>query len=69
MVFYWDCPVALSLSFSVNENSSAKSKKGVALMSDYICLQNMKKGTLFHQLALVATSHIFKLVSEWKKRD
>ena len=35
-------------SFSVNENSSAKSKKGyVALTSDYICLQKMKKGTLF----------------------
>ena len=42
-------------SFSVNENSSAKSKKGVALTSDYICLQKMKKGTLFYQLALVAT--------------
>ena len=40
-------------SFSVNENSSAKSKKGVALTSDYICLQKMKKGTLFYQLALV----------------
>ena len=33
-------------SFSVNENSSAKSKKGVALTSDYICLQKMKKATL-----------------------
>ena len=54
MVFYRDC-LAFSLSFSVNENSSAKSKKGVALMSDYICLQKMKKGTLFYQLALVRT--------------
>ena len=42
-------------SFSVTENSSAKSKKGVALTSDNICLQKMKKGTLFYQLALVAT--------------
>ena len=42
-------------SFSVNENSSANWKKGVALASDYICLQKMKKGTLFYQLALVAT--------------
>ena len=33
-------------SFSVNENSSAKSKKRyVALTSDYTCLQKMKKGT------------------------
>ena len=39
----------------VNENSSAKSKKEVALTSDYICLQKMKKGTPFYQLALVAT--------------
>ena len=37
--------------FSANETSSAKSKKGVALTSDYICLQKMKKGTLSHQLA------------------
>ena len=35
---------------SVNENFSAKSKKGVALTSDYICLQKMKKGNLFYQL-------------------
>ena len=41
-------------SFSANETSSAKSKKGLALTSDYICLQKMKKGTLFYQLALVA---------------
>ena len=42
-------------SFSVNKNSSAKLKMGVALTSNYICLQKMKKGTLFNQLALVAT--------------
>ena len=29
--------------------------KGLALTSDYICLQKIKKGTLFYQLALVAT--------------
>ena len=42
-------------SFSANETSSAKSKKQVALTSDYICLQEIKKGTLFYQLALVRT--------------
>ena len=56
--FFIGTVLALSLiSFSVNENSSAKSKNGVALMSDYTCLQKMKKGTLFYQLALVPTSH------------
>ena len=33
-----------------------QSRKRVALTSDYICLQKMKKGTYpFYQLALVAT--------------
>ena len=41
------CQKLVYESFSVNENSSAKSKKGAALTSDYICLQKMNKGTLF----------------------
>ena len=36
-------------------NSSTKSEKQLALTRDYICLQEIKKGTLFYQLALVAT--------------
>ena len=55
-VFCLKCRKLVYESFSVNESSSAKSKKEyVALTSDYICLQKMKKGTLFYQLVLVAT--------------
>ena len=46
------CQKLVYESFSVNENSSAESKKGVALTSDYICLQKMKKGTLFLSILL-----------------
>ena len=42
--------------FSANANYDIKeSIKGVELTSEYICLQKMKKGTLFYQLVLVAT--------------
>ena len=45
----------LSKAFLQIITSCAKSKKGVALTNDYICLQKKKNGTLFYQVTLVAT--------------